>query len=405
LLRIFIRRARAQTIKMKKLTLITAFLTLTCSIHSQIISQWSWDSNPVTNADIGPNATSVSGSATSDVGGVGGTNGLNAGTPKADISMFVPGSPTFDVEGIDVSFDYHREESQCNWVRRGNSLIIDGSNQFSVSYRVDDGGGGFNTVNSGNAFNIPNDDTYRNYRFIYLSVTGEGFLLVDGAVVWYNDGPDNRALYWTGAGDLEIGDGCDGTGNNDTFMDNLIIGAVTFSGLPIELLNFSAKPKMSTVELKWSTASETDNDFFTLERSKNGKDWVEIGTVEGAGTSNAQLDYSFEDESPLNGKSYYRLKQTDFNGDFEYSKVEHVTFEGLADNVQLFPNPTSGELNMVFEKVGSGWSIMNLLGQDLSQEIVILLENPYEVKLDVSNLADGFYFIKTDTQLIKFQKR
>ena len=57
-----------------------------------------------------------------------------------------------------------------------NSLILDGANQFAVTYRVDDGGGGFNTVSSGNVFNIPNDDTWRNYRFIYLPVTGTGYL-------------------------------------------------------------------------------------------------------------------------------------------------------------------------------------------------------------------------------------
>lgn len=391
---------------MKSLLTILFLGLFVISAKSQIISQFSWDSNPVTSADVGPDGTTVSGSAISDVGGVGGTNGLNAALPKQDINMSIPGSPTFDVDGIDVSFDYQREESQCDWFRRGNSLIIDGSNQFSVSYRVDDGAGGFNTVTSGNVFNIPNDDTWRNYRFIYLSTTGEGFLLVDGVTLWMNDGPDNRPMYWVGAGNVTVGFGCDGSGTNDTFMDNLIVGSVTWSGLPIELLSFSAKPEISTVELNWTTASETNNDFFSIERSAQGKEWEVIGTINGAGNSSTRINYSYSDEVPLIGKSYYRLKQTDFDGNFDYSKVVHVMYKGNSDNnIQLYPNPTSGDLNIVFERKDSEWKIINLLGQNVSNNVTILQQSPFELKLNVDQLESGIYFIMTDSGPIKFRKK
>ena len=127
-----------------------------CSLdfYGQIISQFTWDTNPVTMADIGPDAVSVRSSATSSPNGVGGTNGLNAGLPKQDHNVNIADYPIFDVGGIDFSFDYQRDESQGAFFTRGNSLVIDGCANLSVRYRVDNGIGGFNTISSGNAFAI-----------------------------------------------------------------------------------------------------------------------------------------------------------------------------------------------------------------------------------------------------------
>lgn len=94
--------------------------------------------------------------------------------------------------------------------------------------------------------------------------------------------------------------------------------------LPIELLYFHARPDNNEVRLEWSTASETDNDFFTLERGLDGLEFQAIGTVNGAGNSNSQLDYTHFDERPFSGISYYRLKQTDYDGTFTYSDVKAV---------------------------------------------------------------------------------
>ena len=357
--------------------------------YSQIISQFTWESDPVTSADIGPDGTAVSGSAFADAGGSTGF-GLNAGTPKADINMTIPGSPTFDVPGIDISFDYQREESQCDWWRRGNSVVLDGSNQFSVSYRVDDGGGGFNTVNSGNVFTIPNDDTWRNYRFIYLNVTGEGFCLVNGTVVWTNDGPDNRDLYWTGAGDVTVGQGCDGTGNNDTFMDNLIVGSVTWSGLPVELLKFVATvTPQRTVDLDWITKSESENDYFTIERSQDAENWEEIAIIDGAGNSSATLEYEYEDMDPYYGISYYRLKQTDFNGEYSYSEIQSVVISD--GNPVPYPNPASNEIWI--DLAGLKPANVKLLDASGREVEIFLNTSGSSTGVDVSELPPGVYFL------------
>ena len=94
--------------------------------------------------------------------------------------------------------------------------------------------------------------------------------------------------------------------------------------MPIELYIWEVTNLRMSVFLEWSTASETNNDFFTIERSINGTTWLPIGRVDGAGTTSIEHGYSFEDAKPLNGVSYYRIKQTDYNGAFSYTNIKCV---------------------------------------------------------------------------------
>ncbi|MGM0480214.1 MAG: hypothetical protein ACQERC_13405 [Bacteroidota bacterium] len=305
-----------------KMLCIVVLSVHTASLHAQVVSQFDFDSNPVTTATIGPNASSISSSATSSPGGIGGTNGLNAGLPKMDIDMVVPGSPTFDVNGIDVSFYFQRDENVAQFIERGQSLRISGANNLSVRYRVEDGGGGFNTVNSGNIYAIPNDNTMRQYRFIYTPCDGVGVFMVDNTVIWTNDGPDNRNMYWNGAGDLEIGRQMDGTGFNRTMLDHIVIGSVECTPLPVEFLDVAATPEDDrSVYVEWATGSESDNSHFEVERRTAQHEWMSIGTVEGAGNSSQRIEYAFLDHKAAQGINYYRIKQVDFDGQHAYSPI------------------------------------------------------------------------------------
>lgn len=98
--------------------------------------------------------------------------------------------------------------------------------------------------------------------------------------------------------------------------------------LPIELLHFDAVRKGSVVQCAWTTASERDNDHFTVERSANGTDFTEVGRVQAAGTSSSLIDYGLLDPMPFSGLSYYRLRQTDMDGTSSLSQVVPVYFEG-----------------------------------------------------------------------------
>ncbi|MBK9415548.1 MAG: T9SS type A sorting domain-containing protein [Bacteroidetes bacterium] len=113
------------------------------------------------------------------------------------------------------------------------------------------------------------------------------------------------------------------------------------SPLPIDLLYFGATKKEKSVELDWSTATEINNELFVLERSIDGKEFYQIGTVIGAGNSTQQLNYTFSDSEPVIGISYYRLKQIDFDGKYSYSKTVAINFNSSIQDVVIFPNPAS----------------------------------------------------------------
>ena len=120
------------------------------------------------------------------------------------------------------------------------------------------------------------------------------------------------------------------------------------NALPIELINFEAKLNGDKVELIWATASEENNEYFTIERSDDGIIFEEILQVDGAGISNNRIEYFDIDYEPLTGVSYYRLKQTDTDGKFTYSAIVIVDYAGTnlfgaADAaIKIWPNPNEG---------------------------------------------------------------
>ncbi|GAA5021578.1 hypothetical protein GCM10011506_02560 [Marivirga lumbricoides] len=129
-----------------------------------------------------------------------------------------------------------------------------------------------------------------------------------------------------------------------TFSERVItLGSGDASNpLPVELVYFTAENRNTTVDLEWQTASEFNNDFFEVQRSFDGKSFEVIGLVEGNGTVNQLINYGFTDYSPLAGETYYRLRQVDYNGDYEFSPIAKVNREELSD-LALVPNPTSDQ--------------------------------------------------------------
>jgi hypothetical protein len=116
-----------------------------------------------------------------------------------------------------------------------------------------------------------------------------------------------------------------------------------FTPLPIELISFTAKFVNKEVELNWITSSETNNDYFTIQKTLNGTDFEFVGKVQGAGNSSSQLNYSFTDHSPYEGKSYYRLMQTDFNGASAVFSLVPVEIEVESEfTFDIYPNPVNG---------------------------------------------------------------
>jgi len=114
--------------------------------------------------------------------------------------------------------------------------------------------------------------------------------------------------------------------------------------LPVELISFTAKLNGDQVDLGWITASERNNDYFTVEKTADGQQFVEVLTQDGAGNSNELLQYAGVDPDPYGGISYYRLKQTDFDGTFKYSDLVPVQVQGDETfSMNIYPNPAPGE--------------------------------------------------------------
>lgn len=111
--------------------------------------------------------------------------------------------------------------------------------------------------------------------------------------------------------------------------------------LPVELVEFNAFASDNTVDLSWNTASEINNDFFTIERTKDGSRYEEVGRVKGHGTTSIPKSYKLTDKTPYSGRSYYRLKQTDFNGEVYYSDLKEVEMANVR-TFTVYPNPSIG---------------------------------------------------------------
>ncbi|MGI9541991.1 MAG: DUF2341 domain-containing protein [Cyclobacteriaceae bacterium] len=165
--------------------------------------------------------------------------------------------------------------------------------------------------------------------------------------------------------------------------------------LPIELLSFEAKAKTNHVSLNWATASEIDNDFFTIERSRDAREFTPLFTVPGAGTSSQTLYYEAQDSLPLIGRAFYRLKQTDFDGSFAYSKIVSVFYSG-SGAIKVFPNPTHGaELTINFDRETSdlGIDIYDMSGRKVLSRY--FNEKPQSsFQINTSNLIAGVYMIR-----------
>ena len=108
------------------------------------------------------------------------------------------------------------------------------------------------------------------------------------------------------------------------WIDDIYLFSSTNTPLAVELLEFSAQPHPTYTDIKWSTASENNSSHFELEKSINGYNWNKIGTIQSAGFSSSRIDYSHKDLDIINGYSYYRLKEIDYDGTIEIFETIHI---------------------------------------------------------------------------------
>jgi hypothetical protein len=177
------------------------------------------------------------------------------------------------------------------------------------------------------------------------------------------------------------------------------------SPLPVELIDFSARAMEGEVLLGWATATETNNDFFTIERSHDGRTFQKIATIPGKGNSLVLNEYSFLDDDPLNGINYYRLKQTDFDGQFSYSDIETVEFRN-ENSIKIYPTLVAESLTIETD-AGFGTE-SNIIIRDMTGRIFksfLFPAKEYRKEIMLADLFPGNYFITiSNSETVKTYK-
>lgn len=166
--------------------------------------------------------------------------------------------------------------------------------------------------------------------------------------------------------------------------------------LPIELVDLSAAADGDAARISWTTASETNNDYFTLEHSTDAVNFTPVAKIKGAGNSTNTLHYGYTDAAPAGGINYYRLAQSDFNGDVSRSGIVSVTMQGtFLENV--YPNPATDQLNIRLEAAEGSratFEVTDLRGMQLfTSENMDSAEGIYHISINA--LPAGTYILKS----------
>ncbi|MFP4664298.1 MAG: LamG-like jellyroll fold domain-containing protein [Bacteroidales bacterium] len=174
-----------------------------------------------------------------------------------------------------------------------------------------------------------------------------------------------------------------------------ILAKANPSLLPIELSMFNLSDTDNAVLIEWETASELNNDYFLIERSGDGENWTDIATVDGAGTSKTASYYEYEDMNPLNGTSYYRLRQVDYDGASETFSSKSISFlQNDTYKVETYPNPVKDRLTVNANHEIRNISLYTASGFPVH---VALTRHDRSVVVDMSGLPAGAYVLNIFT--------
>ncbi len=250
------------------------------------------------------------------------------------------GGPSCPPQGADTN----QELTDC--IAAGNSIEVKDDITSNCDYDL-----------TGKSFNLKND--------VDLRFTGD--ITVDNTTTFSS----NNASYAIFFGPIEVSTTGDLTIAELNAALATITGTLSLSELlallPVEFISFQGKADKGRVHLQWATATESNNSHFEVQHSLNGKDFKKIKEVKGAGTTQVRQDYSYEYRQVVGGLNYYRLKQVDYDGQFEYSEIISINVNAPKAQYTLFPNPASS--NFVIQTATgdtpAGLRLLNQLGQEI----------------------------------------
>ena len=172
---------------------------------------------------------------------------------------------------------------------------------------------------------------------------------------------------------------------------------LTGSGvLPVEFLNFDAELIERKVNLDWITETEINNDYFTVERSVDGDIYEVVGIVQGSGNSTENNTYELIDNEPVDGLSYYRLKQTDFDGEYFYSEIKTINNKKDFIDARLYPSPVKDNAFLSFfttNEVNVEIQVVDVAGKLFLKKSILSREGLNKYQLDIDFLKSGMYFV------------
>ena len=213
--------------------------------------------------------------------------------------------------------------------------------------------------------------------------------------------------HWNGSSWDDIGQSAITAGSAGNITSNTIssfspftFGSKVFlsNPLPVELLYFDATPENNQVNLIWQTATENNSDYFTVEKSQNGIDFIKVMDVKAAGQSTTKQTYHGTDTQPFEGVSYYRLKQTDLNGDSKYYSIVGVYMEKNNKSVLFYPNPVSHLESLAIQLSGYSkqtvvLSVRDIKGNEVVNKSIEISENQTLQISEINSLSSGTYIV------------
>jgi hypothetical protein len=166
--------------------------------------------------------------------------------------------------------------------------------------------------------------------------------------------------------------------------------------LPITLLSFDGEYQNNYNLLDWTTSSEINNDYFTLESSRNAIIWDEVVKINGAGNSNNEINYKYQDYNYFKSRTYYRLKQTDFDGKTSYSNTIVVELLESNSNIIMYPNPTKDNLYIKIPNNKNNYQM--IISDYLGKQLLTQKLTQTKTAINLNGFSKGVYFIKIITK-------
>lgn len=277
-----------------------------------------------------------------------------------------------------------------------NNITFSGKIDMEITGRGDSDGGvagtDFDLISSTNAATITLENATVDLIFTGTNFyNGDTYTLFDAGTV-------------TIVGTLSI------TNNNGYIIQHQGNGVfLIFSGaLPVELIDFTARENDQTVILQWRTASELNNHGFQAQRSTDGKKWQNLAFLPGHGTTHEEQSYTYTDERPLPGLNYYRLRQEDFDGQFEYSQIVSIKMRNGGSGIRLFPNPATHSVTLALETDYDGEATLTLhdiTGKQVRTQVLPLEGGTFRSSIELAGLPAGLYLAEVQAGREQWQER